>query len=111
METETRTTTAVHFMGNAHVQRTACGRYVGVTSATKWSADQSAVTCKRCQQAVAPTEQPDWQSAFGGVTYGPITPAAPQRKRERDPYCRECGLSLDSRYGGHHPGCPSGPVA
>jgi hypothetical protein len=44
-----------------------------------------------------------------GVVYGPVTPPAPQAKRPRDPYCSECGRSTDS-FGGHHPGCPEGPI-
>lgn len=44
----------VHFMGNAHVRRTACGRVVLEPSATtvRWTADQDLVTCGACRRAM-----------------------------------------------------------
>jgi len=44
----------VHFMGDAGVQNTACNRYVPLTgTGPRWSADASAVTCRRCLAAIA----------------------------------------------------------
>jgi hypothetical protein len=45
------------------------------------------------------------------VAYGTVTPPAPVKRPARDPYCKACGLSLDRKYGGHHPGCPEGSVS